>query len=119
VGLYTLNSVYPWLESAWFQPLNLKCDFLVLRLCFQIQVVPLRSGIGNGQGNGQGNGHGDGNGDGSGGGAAVGISVGVGEVGVHGLEEDEGDLLDTERTSHYRLKGDDTVGLYKLTPDDP
>jgi WD40 repeat protein len=24
VGLYKLNSVYPWLESVWFQPLNLK-----------------------------------------------------------------------------------------------
>jgi hypothetical protein len=31
VGLvrYTLHSVYPKLESAWFQTLNLKCDILV------------------------------------------------------------------------------------------
>ena len=27
------------LESAWFQPLQLKCDFLVSSLCFQIQLV--------------------------------------------------------------------------------
>jgi hypothetical protein len=33
VGLYKLNSVYPIeLESAWFQPLNLKGDFLVSKM---------------------------------------------------------------------------------------
>jgi hypothetical protein len=31
VGLYKLNAVDPWLESAWFQPLNLKCDFLAFK----------------------------------------------------------------------------------------
>jgi hypothetical protein len=28
VGLYNLNPVDPWLESAWLHPLNLKCDIL-------------------------------------------------------------------------------------------
>jgi hypothetical protein len=45
VGLYTLNEVDPWLESARFQPLNLKCDILAFlvssSLWFQIQRVPL------------------------------------------------------------------------------
>jgi hypothetical protein len=44
VGLYKLNPVEPQLESAWFQPLKLKCDILVSKLCFQIQIVPLNSG---------------------------------------------------------------------------
>jgi hypothetical protein len=45
VGLYKLNSAYPELESAWFQPLNLKSDILVTSLCcFQIQLVPLQRG---------------------------------------------------------------------------
>jgi hypothetical protein len=35
------SSVDPWLESAWFQPLNLTCDILVSILCYQIQLVPL------------------------------------------------------------------------------
>jgi hypothetical protein len=34
VGLYNLNPVDPQLESAWFQPLNLKCDILVSKICF-------------------------------------------------------------------------------------
>jgi hypothetical protein len=38
VGLYKL------LKSAWFQPLNLKCDILVSNFAFQIQLVPLRHG---------------------------------------------------------------------------
>ena len=26
-------------ETAWFQPLNLKCDLLVSKICFQFQLV--------------------------------------------------------------------------------
>jgi hypothetical protein len=45
VQVQKLNPVYPWLESAWFQPLNLIiCDILVSSLCFQVQLVPLRRG---------------------------------------------------------------------------
>jgi hypothetical protein len=42
-GMYDLNLVYPQLESAWFQPLNLKRDknWLVSKPCFHIQLVPL------------------------------------------------------------------------------
>jgi hypothetical protein len=29
VGLYKLNAFDPWIESIWFQPLILKCAFLV------------------------------------------------------------------------------------------
>jgi hypothetical protein len=51
VGLYTLSSVGPELESAWFRPLNLKCDLLVSKVCFQMsQLVPLHSGGGGGSG---------------------------------------------------------------------
>jgi hypothetical protein len=35
VGLYTSNAVDPWLETAWFQPLNLSSENLVSSLCFQ------------------------------------------------------------------------------------
>ena len=35
VGLDELNAVDPELESAWFQPLNLKCDFLVSYFAFK------------------------------------------------------------------------------------
>jgi hypothetical protein len=42
VGLYKLNAVDPELESAWFQPLNLKCDILVFtKFAFLTQVVAL------------------------------------------------------------------------------
>jgi hypothetical protein len=44
VGLYTLNAVDPQLESARFQPLKLKCDILVSKICFQMQLVPLHRG---------------------------------------------------------------------------
>jgi hypothetical protein len=44
VGLYTLNLVDPLLESAWFQPLNLKCFSPVSNLRFPIQLVPLQRG---------------------------------------------------------------------------
>jgi hypothetical protein len=39
VGLHKLNSIYPEFESAWFQPLNLKCELLVspgFKVCFRI-----------------------------------------------------------------------------------
>jgi hypothetical protein len=39
VGLYKLNSVDPQLESAWFQPLNLKCDLLVSKFAFKFNVL--------------------------------------------------------------------------------
>jgi hypothetical protein len=44
VGLYKLNSVDPELESAWFQPLNLKCDILLSIFAFRFQLAPLRRG---------------------------------------------------------------------------
>jgi hypothetical protein len=44
-GLYTLNPVYPYLESTWFrQPLNLSGKKLVSKIRFQIQLVALRPG---------------------------------------------------------------------------
>jgi hypothetical protein len=44
VGLYKLNSAVDlWLKRAWFQPLSLKSDILVLKCCFQMQcIVPLQ-----------------------------------------------------------------------------
>ena len=43
VGLYKLNPVNHYmLESAWFQPFNLKCDILVSSFCFQTRPVPLQ-----------------------------------------------------------------------------
>jgi hypothetical protein len=42
VGLYKLNVVDPELESACF--FNLKCDFLVSKFCFQIQMLTLHGG---------------------------------------------------------------------------
>jgi hypothetical protein len=39
VGLYKLNPVDPELESAWYQPLSLSSEKLVLKVCFQIQVL--------------------------------------------------------------------------------
>jgi hypothetical protein len=44
VGLYKLNPADPWLESDWFQPLKLKCDIPVSKLCLKIQLVPLQLG---------------------------------------------------------------------------
>jgi hypothetical protein len=39
VGLYKLNSVDPpWLETACFQPLNLKCDILVSKFAFKFNL---------------------------------------------------------------------------------
>jgi hypothetical protein len=38
VGLYKLNAVDPALESAWFQPLNLKCDILVSKFAFKCNL---------------------------------------------------------------------------------
>jgi hypothetical protein len=38
VGLYKLNAIYPDLESAWFQPLNLLCDILVSKFAFKINL---------------------------------------------------------------------------------
>jgi WD40 repeat protein len=38
VGLYKLNSVYPQLESARFQPLNLECDVLVSNFTFKFSL---------------------------------------------------------------------------------
>jgi hypothetical protein len=35
VGLYNLNSVDPYLESIWFQPLKLTCDILVSQFAFK------------------------------------------------------------------------------------
>jgi hypothetical protein len=32
VGLCKLSALYPELESAWFQPSNLKCDILISKL---------------------------------------------------------------------------------------
>jgi hypothetical protein len=45
-GLYKLHPVYPELESAWFQPLNLSSDLLVAWFLslLSIQLVPLRQG---------------------------------------------------------------------------
>ena len=37
-GLYKLNPVDPQLESAWFQPLKLKCDFLVSKFAFKFNL---------------------------------------------------------------------------------
>ena len=50
MGLYTfvmykLNAVNPELESAWFQPSRPKCDILVSKFAFQIQLVPLQYGL--------------------------------------------------------------------------
>jgi hypothetical protein len=45
VGLYKLNSLDPWFERAWFQPLNLSSDFWFFKFSFsQIQLVPLLDG---------------------------------------------------------------------------
>jgi hypothetical protein len=50
VGLYNFD---PELESAWFQPLNLKCDLLVSIFAFSISLlVPLQRGRGDGGGGG-------------------------------------------------------------------
>jgi hypothetical protein len=38
VGLYKLSSDDPFLESAWFQPLNLKCDILVSNFAFKCNL---------------------------------------------------------------------------------
>jgi hypothetical protein len=50
-AVQVLNSVYPKLETAWFQALKLKCEKLVsefvengFKCCFQIQRVPLQCG---------------------------------------------------------------------------
>jgi hypothetical protein len=43
-GWYKLNPLHPSLESAWFQPLNLKCDLLGFKVCFQIQLHHLLRG---------------------------------------------------------------------------
>jgi hypothetical protein len=47
VGLYKLNPVYPQLESNWFQTLGAYevSENLVSELCFQMQLLPLHSGI--------------------------------------------------------------------------
>jgi hypothetical protein len=44
VGLYKLNPVDPYLESTRFQPLHPSRDFLVSKVCFQLQLVPLHRG---------------------------------------------------------------------------
>ena len=53
VGLYKLNAVEPWLESAWFQTLNLKCDILVSKFAFKCNlyryVGGLRAAVGRGR----------------------------------------------------------------------
>jgi hypothetical protein len=38
VGLYTLNSVDPYLESIQFQPLSLSSDFLVSKFAFKFNL---------------------------------------------------------------------------------
>ena len=38
MGLYKLNPVDPQLESAWFQPLKLKCDFLVSNFAVKLNL---------------------------------------------------------------------------------
>ena len=38
VGLYKLNPVDQQLESAWFQPLNLKCNFMVSKFAFKCNL---------------------------------------------------------------------------------
>ena len=38
VGLYKLNAVDPQLESTWFQPLNRKCDLLVSKFAFNLNL---------------------------------------------------------------------------------
>jgi hypothetical protein len=43
VGLYKLNAVEPWLESAWFQTLNLKCDILVSKFAFKCNLYHFTS----------------------------------------------------------------------------
>ena len=43
VGLYNLNADYPYLESARFQPLNLKCDFLVSKFAFTFNTCTATS----------------------------------------------------------------------------
>ena len=37
-GLYKLNPVDPWLESAWFRRLNRKCDILVSKVAFKLNL---------------------------------------------------------------------------------
>jgi hypothetical protein len=43
-GLYKLNSADPELESAWFQPLNLKYDILVSKFAFKINLYRYNTG---------------------------------------------------------------------------
>jgi hypothetical protein len=38
VGRYKLNAVDPWLETAWFHPLNLSSDFLVSKFAFKFNL---------------------------------------------------------------------------------
>jgi hypothetical protein len=44
VGLYKLNSLDPLLKSLVSTLENLKCDLLVFKKLFQMQLVPLRGG---------------------------------------------------------------------------
>jgi hypothetical protein len=44
VGLYKLNPVDPYHESAWFQPLNLKCDILVSNFAFKCNLYRYNAG---------------------------------------------------------------------------
>jgi hypothetical protein len=45
VGVYKLNSADPQLETAWFQPLSLKCENPVSKFAFKLQLAPLRPGL--------------------------------------------------------------------------
>jgi hypothetical protein len=45
VGLSKLNAVYQWLESAWFQPLSLKCDNPVSKFAFTCNLYRYITGV--------------------------------------------------------------------------
>jgi hypothetical protein len=44
-GLYPLNSIEPSLEITCFQPLNLKCDLLVSKFAFKLDLYRYAAGL--------------------------------------------------------------------------
>jgi hypothetical protein len=46
VGLHKETSVYPELQSPWFQPLNMKCDILVTNFAFIFNLYRCTKGKG-------------------------------------------------------------------------